>query len=178
MGDPVIRSQNLKPGHHQHGFIWKDDSNRERPQERNQWPARIGRWRGSRQWGLLNRAQSIPLGQLCLPVWVMRKTLKPLSSPGHHKDYGVICELTNGKTTLITLGQNPSFPANSGIYFLYLASKKVRAGREITLTDSTPFFQMVKQSQGENATCRRSGTLLEPEEFGENLLSSFDWSWN
>lgn len=70
----------------------------------------------------------------------MRKTLKPLSSLGLQKDYWVIYELTSGKTTLITLGQNPSFPENSGIYFLYLASKKVRAGREITPTDSAPFF--------------------------------------
>lgn len=148
MGDLVIGSQNLKPGHHQHGFIWKDDSDRERPQERNEWCGRIGGWRGTRQWGLVNRAQSIPLGQLCLAVWVMRKTLKPLSSLGHQKDYWVIYELTSGKTMLITLGQNPSFPENSGIYFLYLASKKVRAGREITPTDSAPFFSDGKTVPG------------------------------
>lgn len=56
------------------------------------------------------------------------------------------------------LGPDPSFPENSGIYFLYLASKKVRAGREITPQTLPHFFQMVKQSQG------REGNLPKGQE--------------
>ena len=130
-------------------------------QERNQWCARIGRWSGSRQWSHLNRALSIPLGQFCLPVCVMRKALKPLSSLGHQKDYWVIYEFTMGRSCWSLWDRTPF---SCKLWFLHLLfsfyesqSWKINHPHRLY-----PIFQMVKQSQGEKATCPRSGTLLEP----------------
>lgn len=76
---------------------------------------------GYRQWGLVNRHKA-SLGQLCLAVWVMREDFKALEQSRASKRL-LGYELTSGEDHWSLWDRTHSFPENSGIYFLYLASE-------------------------------------------------------